>query len=75
MSEPSPRLTDTRVSEPTDEHSLRPRRLEDFVGQRRVKSQLRLFLDAALQRGEVLDHDTVFAQLRAMAKEAQASNG
>jgi Holliday junction DNA helicase RuvB len=44
------------VSEPTDEHSLRPRRLEDFVGQGRVKSQLRLFLDAALQRGEVLDH-------------------
>jgi Holliday junction DNA helicase RuvB len=26
------------------------------VGQGRVKSQLRLFLDAALQRGEVLDH-------------------
>ena len=56
MSEPSPRLTDTRLAEPTDEHSLRPRRLEDFVGQGRVKSQLRLFLDAALQRGEVLDH-------------------
>ena len=56
MSEPSPRLTDTRVSEPGDEHSLRPRRLEDFVGQGRVKSQLRLFLDAALQRDEVLDH-------------------
>lgn len=56
MSEPSPRLTDTRVSEPGDEHSLRPRRLEDFVGQGRVKSQLRLFLDAAMQRGEVLDH-------------------
>jgi len=56
LSEPSPRLTDTRLAEPTDEHSLRPRRLEDFVGQGRVKSQLRLFLDAALQRGEVLDH-------------------
>jgi Holliday junction DNA helicase RuvB len=56
LSEPSPRLTDTHVSEPNDEQSLRPRRLEDFVGQGRVKSQLRLFLDAALQRGEVLDH-------------------
>jgi len=56
LSEPSPRLTDTRVSEPGDEHSLRPRRLEDFVGQGRVKSQLKLFIDAAMQRDEVLDH-------------------
>lgn len=56
MSEPRPRLTDTRAAEPGDDQSLRPRRLEDFVGQERVKAQLRLFLDAALQRGEVLDH-------------------
>lgn len=27
------------------------------------------------ERNEVCDHDTVFAQLRAMATEAQASNG
>ncbi|RKZ06440.1 Holliday junction branch migration DNA helicase RuvB, partial [bacterium] len=56
MSEPRPRLTETRITEPGDERSLRPQRLEDFVGQERVKKQLRLFLDAALQRGEVLDH-------------------
>lgn len=56
MSEPRPRLTDTRHTEPGDEMSLRPSRLDDFVGQGRVKSQLKLFLDAARQRGEMLDH-------------------
>ena len=56
MSEPRPRLTDTRHAEPADELSLRPSRLDDFVGQERVKSQLKLFLDAARQRGEMLDH-------------------
>jgi Holliday junction DNA helicase RuvB len=38
------------------ERSLRPRRLEDFVGQERVKEQLRVALDAAQSRGEALDH-------------------
>ena len=38
------------------ERSLRPRRLEDFVGQERVKEQLRVGLDAAISRGEALDH-------------------
>ena len=38
------------------ERSLRPRRLEDFVGQDRVKEQLRIALDAAISRGEALDH-------------------
>jgi len=38
------------------ERSLRPRRLEDFVGQERVKEQLSIALDAAKGRGEALDH-------------------
>ncbi len=38
------------------ERSLRPRRLEDFVGQERVKEQLRVALDATQSRGEALDH-------------------
>ncbi len=36
--------------------SLRPRRLDDFVGQERVKEQLGIALDAAKARGEALDH-------------------
>jgi holliday junction DNA helicase RuvB len=38
------------------ERSLRPRRLDDFVGQERVKEQLRVALEAACSRGEALDH-------------------
>ena len=38
------------------DRSLRPRRLEDFVGQERVKEQLAVFIEAAKARGEALDH-------------------
>ncbi len=36
--------------------SLRPRRLSDFIGQERIKEQLRLYMEAAARRGEGLDH-------------------
>jgi Holliday junction DNA helicase RuvB len=38
------------------EQSLRPRRLDDFVGQERTKEQLEIALEAAKGRGEALDH-------------------
>jgi Holliday junction DNA helicase RuvB len=38
------------------EQTLRPRSLDDFVGQERVKEQLGIALDAAKARGEALDH-------------------
>ncbi|HET7854922.1 MAG TPA: Holliday junction branch migration DNA helicase RuvB [Gaiellaceae bacterium] len=38
------------------ERSLRPRSLDDFVGQSRVKEQLAIALEAARSRGEALDH-------------------
>src|SRR5262245_22125409 len=38
------------------EKSLRPRRFEDFVGQRRVVENLRTAINAARARGEVLAH-------------------
>jgi Holliday junction DNA helicase RuvB len=38
------------------DRSLRPRRLGDFVGQRAVKEQLAVFIEAARARGEALDH-------------------
>jgi Holliday junction DNA helicase RuvB len=43
---------------PEDEidRSLRPRRLEDFVGQDAVKDQLAVSIAAASSRGEALDH-------------------
>jgi Holliday junction DNA helicase RuvB len=38
------------------ENALRPRRLVDFVGQRKVVDNLELFIAAAKSRGEALDH-------------------
>jgi len=38
------------------ELSLRPQRLEEFIGQQKVKDNLQLAIDAALARGEPLDH-------------------
>jgi holliday junction DNA helicase RuvB len=38
------------------ERSLRPRHLDEFVGQERVKEQLAIALDAAKAREEALDH-------------------
>jgi holliday junction DNA helicase RuvB len=61
-------ISETQISEPQFlapavvpdedevERSLRPRRLDDFVGQERVKEQLSIALEAARGRGEALDH-------------------
>ncbi len=38
------------------EVSLRPKEFKDFVGQTRVKENLRVFIKAAKERGEALDH-------------------
>ncbi|MFZ5825580.1 MAG: Holliday junction branch migration DNA helicase RuvB [Bacillota bacterium] len=38
------------------EESLRPQRLEDYPGQERVKEELSIYIQAARQRGEALDH-------------------
>lgn len=38
------------------EASFRPLSLEEFVGQRGVRENLRVFIDAARGRGEALDH-------------------
>lgn len=38
------------------EKALRPTTLADFVGQERIKDNLQVFITAALQRGEALDH-------------------
>lgn len=50
---------DPRSDGPEDralEESVRPGTFDEFVGQRRIREQLGLLLDAALQRGRVPDH-------------------
>jgi Holliday junction DNA helicase RuvB len=51
------------IAVPEDEafdRAVRPRRLEEFVGQPRVKAQMRIFITAARQRKEALDHTLLF---------------
>ena len=45
-----------KLDEEELERSLRPRRLDEFVGQERVKEQLAIALEATRTRGEALDH-------------------
>jgi holliday junction DNA helicase RuvB len=45
-----------RPDEDELDRSLRPSRLDDFVGQERIKEQIEIALQAAKSRGEALDH-------------------
>jgi len=42
------------------ERAIRPRRLEEYIGQTPVKTQLEIFISAARGRGEALDHVLIF---------------
>ena len=39
-----------------EENSLRPQHLEDYIGQDKVKQNLKIYLEAAKRRGEPVDH-------------------
>ena len=47
--------TDEQISDDW-QYSLRPRRLSEYIGQEKVKANLKVFVKAALQRREALDH-------------------
>jgi len=40
----------------TWQYSLRPRKLVEYIGQKKAKENLKIFVQAALNRGEALDH-------------------
>jgi Holliday junction DNA helicase RuvB len=42
------------------DRAIRPKRLEDYVGQPSVKQQMNIFITAARNRGESLDHVLIF---------------
>lgn len=57
------RLISAQTKTPAEEaieRALRPQRLADYIGQDRVRDQLDLFIQAARQRGEALDHVLLF---------------
>lgn len=42
------------------DRAIRPRRLQDYIGQAAVKKQMNIFISAARQREEALDHTLIF---------------
>ena len=57
------RLVGGAAESPNEENidrALRPTRLADYVGQRAVREQLHIFIEAAKRRGEPLDHLLLF---------------
>ena len=42
------------------DRALRPENLQDYIGQVAVKEQMEIFIQAALQRQEALDHTLIF---------------
>ncbi len=51
-----PTNPDLLTGESDFDRTLRPLRFDDFVGQQAIKDNLRVFIAAALERGEPLDH-------------------
>ena len=48
--------TDITEEDQKNEGSLRPKLLTDYVGQEKAKSNLKIYIEAAKQRGDSLDH-------------------
>ncbi|UOD51326.1 Holliday junction branch migration DNA helicase RuvB [Orrella daihaiensis] len=60
---PATRLVDATSQTPNEEsveRALRPKALEDYVGQQTVRDQLQIFIQAARGRSEALDHVLLF---------------
>ena len=60
-------VNDQRIIDPAEtreeaalEASIRPRRLDDYLGQQPVREQMKVAIEAAKRRGEAMDHVLVF---------------
>ena len=57
MSEDKRIVATSLVEEDVDiEYSLRPKALDEYIGQSNLKEKLKIFIEAAVSRGETLDH-------------------
>ncbi|CAD5371846.1 ATP-dependent DNA helicase, component of RuvABC resolvasome [Rubrivivax sp. A210] len=60
---PAPRMLSAAAASPNEEaveRALRPKGLDEYVGQAKAREQLSIFIGAARQRGEALDHVLLF---------------
>src|SRR5262245_33414239 len=53
-------LTASRADEDAQDEGLRPKRLDDYIGQDRIREQLQVAIEAARHRGEALDHTLLY---------------
>ena len=61
MDEPNPVISPVRTAEDISaDNTLRPKRLQDYLGQASVHEQMEIFIGAARKRGESLDHVLIF---------------
>ncbi|MDD3786368.1 MAG: Holliday junction branch migration DNA helicase RuvB [Hydrogenophaga sp.] len=59
----APRVVSAAAASPREEaieRALRPKLLDEYVGQHKVREQLEIFIGAAKKRGEALDHVLLF---------------
>jgi holliday junction DNA helicase RuvB len=52
--------TPASPNEEAQERALRPKQLDEYVGQAKIRAQLEIFITAARQRKEALDHTLLF---------------
>ena len=60
---PVPRVVSAAPTSPNEEaieRALRPKLLQEYVGQTKVREQLEIFIGAAKKRGEAMDHVLLF---------------
>ncbi len=55
MTDPDPNMRPDPLPEDLD-RALRPQRLQDFIGQREARANLKVFIESARMRGEAMDH-------------------
>ena len=61
MDEPNPVISPVSTTEDISaDNTLRPKRLQDYLGQASVHEQMEIFIGAARKRGESLDHVLIF---------------
>lgn len=49
-------ITSTKLDFDNEETTLRPKTFDEYVGQEKMKHNLKVFIDASKKRGEALDH-------------------
>ena len=60
-------MSEERIIDPTEsrdeaaiEATIRPKKLDDYLGQQPVREQLKIYIEAAKGRSEALDHVLIF---------------